>query len=434
MIQVYISHTFVPEKTYLCKVLFSEILHQTYTIHSSPAHTDYRCVAENGATIIIADDFFAHYSETEGYLTTSALPHKKLVLTHNGENIPFFYGTPSIHKDSENTYFVDADICASAFFMLARWEEYVIQERDEYGRFPETEACAISHNLTHIPLVHVYAELLRTLFAELGYSIPYNRTFTKTITHDIDFTRKWHTGIDFLKTGAGDIIKRCSPTSLVKTLSQAFSKQDPYNTYSYLMDLSEQYGCTSVFYMLLSPQNHKFFQSAQGQNIAKEIQSRGHHIGIHFNEYHIHEIDEMQKHCQDFLKLFGFSPTISRQHFLQFSYPETLIALESCGITQDSSLYYRHKPGFRTGMCIEHSTFDVIHRKELQIKELPLTFMDVSIFDYDSPKEAESEILNLMSMSKKYAGNFVCLWHNSSFYGNEWKNVLYIYKKILRFS
>jgi len=434
MIQVYISHTFVPEKTYLCKVLFSEILQLEYSIHSSAEYSNYHFVAPNGATIIIADDFFSHYNEDKGYLKKSALPQKKFEINYKGENIPFFYGTPSIYKESGNTCCVDADICASAFFMLARWEEYVIKERDEYGRFPETEAYTVSHNLTHIPVVHVYGELLRTLFAELGYSISSNRTFTKTITHDIDFTRKWHTGIDFLKNCVGDIVKRYSLPSLAKTLSYAFSKQDPYNTYSYLMDVSEQYGYTSVFYMLLSPKNNRFFQSVQGQNIAKEIQSRGHHIGIHFNEYHIHEIDEMQNHCKNFSKLFGTVPTVSRQHFLQFSYPETLIALESCGILQDSSLYYRHTPGFRTGMCIEHSTFDPIKRCELQIKELPLTFMDVSLLDFETVKDAEQEIRNLMAITKKYAGNFVCLWHNSSFYGKEWKNSSHLYKKILQFS
>ncbi|MFO7869773.1 MAG: hypothetical protein R6U95_10800 [Bacteroidales bacterium] len=432
MIQVYFSHTFVPEKSYICKVLFSDILHIPYTIHSSHEYTNYTCVCENGTSIIINDDFFSHFHEPHGYLKHTALPQTYSTLQYNNLTVPFWYGSQDMNIQN-NTVYIHADIFACAFFMLSRWEECVVSDRDQYGRFDESKAFTLIHNIHTIPIVHVYAELITKIFADFDYVIPSHHCFTKTISHDVDFMYKWNTPRDVIKSCLGDIIKRRSLHLCIQTLQAARKGFDPYDTYSYIMDLSEQYGYTSTFYILCSKKNKRRLNSSQGRKLCAEISLRTHNIGIHFNNYLQQDIDSMRSDIQFLQNACTPVSLISRQHYLQFSYPETFRALESCGIKQDSTLYYRHNPGFRTGMCVEHTVFDVLQRCELAIKELPLICMDVSVFDYPSIAQAQQKIRDLLSITKQYRGNFVCLWHNSSFCSPEWEHAQEIYQDILRY-
>jgi len=94
-------------------------------------------------------------------------------------------------------------------------------------------------------------------------------------------------------------------------------------------------------------------------------------------------------------------------------------------------LGYADKEGFRCGVCYEYSVFDIISRKKLNLKEKPLVVMEGSLTTYQpniTPKEMEETIKKLTKKVKKYNGEFVFLWHNSSF-GGSWKKYEDIYKK-----
>ena len=55
---------------------------------------------------------------------------------------------------------VPLDIFGSAFFMLTRYEEMVITERDTHGRFPARASIAYREGLLERPIVDEYLELL----------------------------------------------------------------------------------------------------------------------------------------------------------------------------------------------------------------------------------------------------------------------------------
>ena len=435
MIHVYFHNTNVPEKSYACKIIISEILGQPYTIHTGSDYSDYVFALENGNQITFKDSFFNKYPKPYAYLCTEALPEKPrfYIDSDSTDKIPVLYGTPIITQQSESSIICDIDIIAGAFFMLSRWEETVTEERDSEGRFPTHASYAYKHSILKKPVVHIYAELFRVFANRLGIAIPYIHTFTKTISHDIDYFKKWNSSIDIIKTCVGDIVKRRSLQLCAHNMRCFIKKNDPYDTYIKLMDLSEKHGCISRFYLLFSKDNIRQFQSKYAKKIFSEIVQRGHELGIHYNHYTLDSVEEMKQDTAVFEELIQQKPLYSRQHFLRFQYPETFQALIMCGIQQDSSLYYRDALGFRTGMCIQHSVFDIHLRATLPIRELPLLCMDVTLQNYPSIKDAEYTILQLLEITKRYNGNFVCLWHNSSFDKYNWKEYEYIYLKILSF-
>ncbi len=424
MIRIYTEPIFLPEKEYVFTVLFKEILGLDFSIHTSSVSRQYKIHLPNNATIEFRDAFFSGFSESVGYCSTDNIPKKitylKDVLPE--QTIPVLYGDASYNEINDQSLYCGVDIIAGAFFMLSRWEETSIEERDSFGRFPERLSLAVKHNFIQLPIVHIYAELFKKMATELGAKIQIKRTFKKTLTHDIDFMYKWMNSTDFLRTLCGDLCKRASIQTFKTSWALRKQKKDPYDTFDKLMTISEQIGTQSTFYFLLTPRNNKALASERGKQVISNIIHRNHSFGIHLNEWTEAEFPLIQKTITQFETIAESKITKSRQHFLKIQVPDTLRVLEQVGIYQDSSLYYRNNPGFRTGMCIEHSMFDCINRKIMSIKELPLILMDVSLQKYTQIEDAQTLIYTLIQTTKKYSGNFVCLWHNSSFDYHTWKN------------
>jgi hypothetical protein len=433
MIQIYTNPTFIAEKEYTFHVLFCEILGVEYTVHYDSSISNYVFVFSNGSKIEFKDSFFYSYSELQGYCAIENIPTKILVSTQllNSEDLPIIYGEDFLKSTSEKEMFCGVDIIASSFFMLSRWEEIAIIERDLFGRFLEEQSLAVKHSFIRKPVVHLYVELFRELALKLGLTIPQQHSFVKTFTHDVDSMFKWLRFSNFLKTFAGDILKRKSLPTAKYSLSRFIAKNDPYDSFSELMNFSEIAKTKSIFYFLQTPENKKAFQTKRGKQILVEIKEGGHRVGAHFNHYLESQKQEILGDCNFFELLFNQKITLSRQHFLQMQMPQTMRLLESIGIEQDSTLYYRNSPGFRTGMCIEHSLFDCENRKAMQIRELPLVLMDVSLLNFSSIPEMQQCVDELIQTTKKYHGNFVCLWHNSSFDKYEWQQVISLYSHVL---
>jgi hypothetical protein len=67
-------------------------------------------------------------------------------------------------------------------------------------------------------------------------------------------------------------------------------------------------------------------------------------------------------------------------------------------------------------------------------KEKPLIAMDATFVGYQpeiTPEEMELKIQALVDKCRKYQGEFVFLWHNSSFLTSTWKPFEHIYKNIV---
>lgn len=77
--------------------------------------------------------------------------------------------------------------------------------------------------------------------------------------------------------------------------------------------------------------------------------------------------------------------------------------------------------------------FSELKRKKLNLKERPLIVMEGSFTTYQpsiTPQEMEKK--NLINKVKKYKGEFVFFWHNSSFNTNYWVRFQNIYEKVLK--
>lgn len=433
-----IPHTFQEERQYILHVLLQEFLSIDYQVESSTEVEDYHFEI-NGKKLIIKSSFW----QDEEYLSRAYIPGKVSWMISpfdESEKIPVIYGQGKIEG---NTCY--ADVFASAFFMLTRWEEYVIEDRDEHNRFPVEASLAYQQGFLHVPVVNMYVELLWQLLVEQGYEGKRRQRAPSLVnTHDVDIPFIWQKPKNVLGRLKFHLIVSKKPwlwitqelPSLLRTLT-GISK-DPVDTYDYLMDWSEKAGTKSYFFFMDYGHTNfdKYYRvkSRRMQKVLNNIKNRGHHIGFHPSYALYKDVAAFKEAKNEVQNVVGESfEKIGRQHYLRFEVPATWQVWEDAGMEWDSTLSYPSVPGFRCGVCYPYPVFNILTRLQLKLKERPLILMEQSSIQYlkHSPEAMEKKALQLISQVKKYNGEFVMVWHNSSFNVYGYKKYKVIFEKIL---
>ncbi len=399
------------ERKYIIDILFNEFLGLDHRIEIGSE--EYEIVLPNKKKLTIKDTFFNRYPHELDYLKR--------------ENIP-----QSIKE---------LDIFAASFFMLTRWEEHVNPIRDVHGRFPAVESLAYKEGFLGRPVVNEWLEDLKKKLSKLDDGLVFkSREFQWILTHDIDRVYKSTSLTKIGREFAGDLLKRKRPFYALKALYENFTAylnlaKDPFDTYDYLMDISEKAGTISYFFLHTSASAKYDIANdeASMRYAVRKIRQRGHSIGYHpsydaFNDYTLFVRDK-----ERIERIVGQKLTFGRQHYLRFEVPITWQIWEDAGMEWDSTMGYADQAGFRCGVCYPFSVFNILTRKKLALKERPLIVMDGSFVDYQqdvTPDKMETNIKDLIQKVRRHNGEFVFLWHNSSF-GGDWKKFERIYEKVL---
>jgi hypothetical protein len=439
------------ERSYIIDILFSEFITIGYQIKQSLDSVNYEIILPNKNKIIIQDHFFSKFDTDLAYLSSKNLPIK-IQYTQNRflteEDIPIIYGTPEFEINDTNPEHKEIicgiDIFASTFFMLTRWEEYVSEEKDYLHRFSGKSSIAFKNHFLHRPVVNEYSEFLWNLLDFMGLDEKRSpRKFTPFLTHDVDFILKWYNFYSSIRALSGDLLKKRSLKAFIFNINDYVKtrlkiKNDPFDTFDYLMGLSESNKLKSYFFFMsdsgsIRSINYKLTLPFV-RNLMHKITQRGHFIGFHPNLNSFKNSENWRRELNRLKELSPQNILFGRQHYLQFAVPDTWQLWDEMGMDWDSSLSYDDEPGFRSGSCYTYSVFNVLTRQKLRLKERPLTIMDKSLVLHHkdlSIKQLEAKAKNLVFTVKKYNGDFVLLWHNSCFNVYEWKKYKGIYSTIL---
>ncbi|MGB6035029.1 MAG: polysaccharide deacetylase family protein, partial [Cryomorphaceae bacterium] len=340
----------------------------------------------------------------------------------DGKKFPILsiYGKSSLSIVDHNQIHLGSDIIGSTFFMLSRWEEAVITHRDNHDRFDYQSSLSVKMGFYQRPVVNEYVELLWELCRFLNPELKrVSRTYTCTLTSDIDELRKWKRPKLLFESLYLNLVKgRWRRTSIdLENFLKAKNnpEKDYYNNLDYLIRKSAD--LNAVFY-LKTGHSHPKHDKNQYKLVdhAVELQraeSQGVELGIHPNYNTYLDSDQLKSDVEILESYLGHSIHSVRQHYLRFSVPETWRIQAEAGLRSDSTMIYPHRGGFRTGTCYSFPVFDFKADRQLDLIESPLQLMETSYlssgFDLliDDAKKLISEV-------KKYHGNFVFLWHNGN--------------------
>lgn len=368
----------------------------------------------------------------------------------NACSLPILYGYSKI-EISDNTIECGIDIFGSIFFMISRYEEIVIKNRDNHHRFFANSSVAYQEGFLFRPIVNEYLEFLFALLKFLWPNLERKEQyFAISPTHDVDvpFYYLYLPFTPILRRMLGDIIKRRSLNKAFKTyktwknVNKRNLNYDPVYTFDFIMRESEKRNLKSAFYFLpsSSPEMEIKYPVTipEMKILLEEIDRRGHEIGIHgfYGTYldkkaFKNDVALLQNTCE----YLGIQQNIrgGRQHYLQWQNPDTFNVWESAGMEYDSTLSFADMPGFRCGTCYEYSVYDCVQRKQLKLKERPLIAMECSIIaerymNLGLTEDALVLFKQLKDMCRFYKGNFVFLFHNTELVTDKQKE---FYKKVL---
>jgi len=123
-----------------------------------------------------------------------------------------------------------------------------------------------------------------------------------------------------------------------------------------------------------------------------------------------------------------------RQHRLMITNPDTFYNQITVGLKYDTSLVFAEHEGFRNSYCYPFRIYDFKKEEMLDIWEIPLTLMDVSVLEYQ--KLSNTEILksigSLINEAKRFNGLFSLLWHNCRLNEAEYKDIKPLYEACIQ--
>ncbi|WP_341875759.1 polysaccharide deacetylase family protein [Defluviitalea saccharophila] len=358
-----------------------------------------------------------------------------------------------IKKDNMHIH-TNIDFISDAFFMLSRYEEVVLSHmihNERYKRFSAKHSLAYKHNFLGRPIVNEYIELLWSWIEDfnLGYKRKKwwgNKDFVVCLSHDVDYILKHNIlnkrqvketlsnilTLKKLDKGLDDLGK------MIKNINMY--KKDPYWTFEYLMKIEKKYGFSSSFYFMVSGNseydNNYLLKDYRVKSLINKMIELDFEVGYHgsYNTFNNKQLMKQEKRVLDSVVYdhkYG-----CRQHYLRFKVPDTWRYQSYNKFIYDTSMGYPDCEGFRCGTCFPFKPYDLIHNKVINMWEIPLIVMDMTLcsnkYKRLKANEAYDRCVEMIEIIDNYQGVFTILWHNS-FFGeanNEWKKV---YERVLKY-
>ncbi len=394
---------------------------------------------------IYASGFFG-----ENYLKPEALPQRPLKRYDGLPVIYYGHGSYDWIRYSTGLIETNIDIIASSFFMVSRYEEAVLDVKDEHERFPASASLALQEGFLDRPIVNEYIELLWEWIRALRPDLkrrplwPQDKDFAVCLTHDVDSLRKYSV-VPPIRAMGGAVLRQRDPRMGLAMAADYLGtllrlKKDPFDTFDYILDLEHRYAFKSSFYFMAGGDSEfdKRYSLTDRSvvKLIRKIEDKGCEVGLHpsYNSYNNLDYMVLEKARLD--RVVGNSNYGCRQHYLRWKTPDTWRIQESTGLPYDTSLSFADHVGFRCGFCLPARPFDIVGDRELNIWELPLVVHESGMAGYQNlrPGEAYQEALGLIEAAKQCQGVFVLIWHNSSFdTSGRWAGWKEVYERLMRY-
>jgi peptidoglycan/xylan/chitin deacetylase (PgdA/CDA1 family) len=343
------------------------------------------------------------------------------------------------------------DLVASAFVLLAAWDEHTSTVRDRYGRLPYSESLFARNLALDLvrPAVDEYARLVRDVLAarlaalglpplpDVGVGEGDGETgkarFAVALTHDVDNVRRW-TGRGLMgtvrravaATRTGDrATARWEAGALARALAHDLPRgRDPYWTFPDLLASEDAEDVDSTFFLIAS--HNARLDGVQPRVYQKRLPTltalltaHGREVGLHGNDRDRVEGAGLRAD-RDLLRKFAGRPVAGvRFHYLRCLYHETLPLLDAEGFVYDTSLAFAEREGYRCGFSHPFHPFDLRRDRPLDLVELPLAVMDSTLQEphYRGLRAdaARGAALAALAPLARSGGAAAVLWHQNRF-------------------
>lgn len=339
--------------------------------------------------------------------------------------LPYVTGAPQgetlLARPEPGRLLTRADLVASAFCFLTRYEETLIPERDAWGRVPEDRLALVAEGLAERAPVDEYREVLAGWVSLLlGRPVaPHPPGFEVLLTHDVDSGFRVTRGpfwSHVLRGMARDLVRHRSPRTALElglnATAVTLRRPIPFGSVADILRLAERHGRTSHFFFMAngSHRDDAAYDVREVGLVLRTIVDAGHRVGLHVGLNAACDAASLRQQWDLLSEVLGRTPFGARTHFLRFDPSRTPRLLEAIGARFDSSAAFSGRCGFRTGTTRPHRLFDLEARRTLDLWEYPLAIMDKAV--YDLPRAARQDaIYRVVSTVRRHGGCLTINWH-----------------------
>lgn len=154
-------------------------------------------------------------------------------------------------------------------------------------------------------------------------------------------------------------------------------------------------------------------KSERLQHLLMGISKKGHSIGLHPSFDSWFDEEKLKRERTTLEQSSKCKITHSRQHWLRFQWSRTFRALTNAGISNDSTVMFNDRAGFRTSACIDWHPWDQNQNKPYKLRESPPILMDSHLHDYSllDDSSREKEMKHWFHECRIVGGVFFVVWH-----------------------
>lgn len=334
------------------------------------------------------------------------------------------------------------DMFAASFYLVSRYEEYLPQVRDKYGRFQAESTWMFENGLLQKPLVDIWAialrDRLKAVFPDLTFK---ERKFEFVPTYDIDAAWAYkHKG--FYRTAGGffrDLASGNREGLRERHEVLRGRRKDPFDSFDFQFELQNTFKLKPIYFILCG----EYDTNDKNISLRKEafrslIKRLGDYadVGIHPSFSSYLDLPKLQAEIDGLSEVLHRPLTKSRQHFLRMNLPRSYQKLIELDISDDYTMGFASQAGFRAGIADTFRFFDLENDMATNLWVHPFALMDGTMRDYlNLDVEASLDLAKqLVDEVKAVGGTFIYLTHNETLGGEKrWAGWPEMYRQLLEY-
>ncbi len=331
------------------------------------------------------------------------------------------------------------DFFAASFYLLSRYEEYQIMEKDQHGRFPAEMSVAYKNHFLEIPLIDLWIYKLKEKLQKWNDTIiflPNSYTFIPTIDVDSVYAYRNRGIVQTVTCCIRDVIKGNFKAAKERMLTVLGFRKDSFFNLEEVDKMHKSLGLRPLFFFhcgWFGKHDKRAIYPSWRYAVVRNKISRTDVVGMHpsYNSAKCHFLFKIEK------TMLNWNESPSRPvrfHYLRMIVPETYEYIEEEGFTSDWSMCYSNNPGFRASTSHPFYFFNLKKNEVSNLMVYPTAVMDKTLKQNLklSVEESLQYILRLRDVVKEVDGTFITLFHNEHFAEDfGWKGWKEMYERML---
>jgi len=345
-------------------------------------------------------------------------------------------------RDDESTVLLcsrfprtEPDWLGEIFEWVSSADEYSITTQDAVGRVPFSASYIGRHQLN--PRVPYAAVAMRFLQRAISRAVPGSPLAPQSPTpsgdhfvvntHDVDVlpASRWSSLHRLARNALVSLALYKSPVLAAKqagrALRFALGADDPLDQVPALAKREREHSAGASYYFICRHEHRRdgnySVQDPYTLSLMRALQPKM-EVGIHGSYRSLEDADGLASEF-DCLRALGFDPLGGRQHWLRFTVPQLLHAVQRVNAAYDSSLGWPKTMGYRAGACFAYPPYDFEREGPASFLEIPLAVMDGEICaPHNGDRNGIHAASEVLAASRRYGwGGIAVLWHPTAFGG-----------------